>query len=406
MFTVRFVTLCVGFFWAGFVANAELPHPEVPSCAISCTTHEIVYSNCSITDQECLCHDTAFTTKVQTCVLQTCTVKEALVAQNQSLAACHVPMREVDSLYQWFPGVLFGLPTFFMIGRLTNKWLRISPWGWDDASIIAAYLVLAAFLPAAVSATKSGAGRDIWTLSPDQITQLLMIVYVFGLLYFFCLAFIKISIVFLYFRIFPDERFRKVLWVTQVFNLLLLISYAAGQLALCQPLELAWVGWTKEVPGKCFNRNEFIISHGAINVALDLWMLGLPLTQLYGLRMQRRKKLGVMVMLSLGVFLTAVSAYRLKAVMDFATSYNASADSLATSIWSHIELCVGVIVACLPSTRQVWIKVFPTVLKATWKVSPDTTTTTEVSLSAESNVKSNVEISTHSGNNSCIERQG
>ncbi|KAK1558151.1 CFEM domain-containing protein [Colletotrichum navitas] len=396
MVTVRFVTLFGVFFCVYVVAAAELPYPEIPSCASSCASHEIAYSNCSVTDQDCLCHDTAYATKVQACVLQNCTVKEALVARNQSSTACRVPITEPAHVYQWFPGVLFALPTFLMIGRLANKWLHISPWGWDDSSIVAAYLILAAFLPASVFALRAGAGRDIWTLDPDQITDLLLIVYIFGLLYFFGLAFIKMSIIFLYFRIFPDEKFRKVLWATQVFNLLLLISFAAGQLALCQPLNFVWVGWTKEFPGKCFDRNGFIIAHGAINVALDLWMLALPLTQLYGLHMQRRKKLGVMFMFSLGAFLTAVSAYRIKVVLEFATSLNFSADSLGTSLWSHIELCTGVVVACLPSARQLWMRGIPNIVRRTPKTTPDESP--EASRSREPNAKSNVEITTFQDN--------
>ncbi|KAK1954742.1 CFEM domain-containing protein [Colletotrichum sublineola] len=392
MVTVRFVILSVFFFWIRVAAGVETPLPEIPSCARSCTSHEIIYSNCSVTDQDCLCHDNAYATKVQTCVLHNCTAKEALVARNQSLAACHVPMTQLDPLHRWFPVLLSGLPTLFIIGRLANKWLGISSWGLDDSTIIPAYLLLAAFLPGSILSERAGAGRDIWTLSPDQITDMLLIVWVFGLLYFFGLAFIKISIVFLYFRIFPDRKFRKALWATQVFNLLLLLSFVAGQLTICQPLNLVWEGWTKEVPGKCFDRNAFIITHGAINVALDLWMIGLPLTQLYKLRMQLKKKLEVMFMFSLGIFLTAVSAYRIKAVLVFSTSINASVDSLDTSMWSHIELSVGVVVACLPTTRQVWMRLFPSILRVTPKPIPDVPL--ELSRSNEPIVKNNIEITT------------
>ncbi|KAK2041050.1 CFEM domain-containing protein [Colletotrichum somersetense] len=389
MVTVRFITLSIFFSWVCVTAGAELPRPDIPSCASSCAYHEIGYSKCSPTDQDCLCHDIVYNTKVQTCVLQNCTVKEALVAQNQSMTACHAPVTEPNSFHQWFIWVLFVLPTLLMAARLANKWLRISPWGWDDTSIIAAYIVVVAFIPGAVLALRTGAGRDIWSLTPDQITNLLLIVYVWGLLYFFGLAFLKMSIVFLYLRIFPDEKFRKVLWATQLFNLLLLISFTAGQLALCQPLELAWVGWAKEVTGKCFDRNGFIISHGAINVALDLWMLGLPMTQLYGLHMQRKKKLGVMFMFSLGAFLTAVSAYRIEAVLTFATSSNFPVDSLETSLWSHIELSVGVVVACLPSTRQLWMRVFPNAFGLTPMATPNASAKT--SRSSESNIKNGFE---------------
>ncbi|KAI8169064.1 Satratoxin biosynthesis SC1 cluster protein 4 [Colletotrichum sp. SAR 10_70] len=211
-------------------------------------------------------------------------------------------------------------------------------------------------------AEETGAGRDIWSLKPEQITYFLVLFYVFGMLYLTALAFVKASILFLYLRIFPDEKFRRVLWCTQVFNLLLLIAFVGGTVGSCQPIHYFWDGWTGEMKGQCINLNAFAMCHGALNVALDVWMLVLPATQVYDLRMPLMRKLGVMLMFGVGVFLTAVSAYRIKALLIFSTSYNVTVDSFQSSLWSHIELCVGIFVACLPSTRQVWRILFPKIV--------------------------------------------
>ncbi|KAK1974230.1 hypothetical protein LZ30DRAFT_812851, partial [Colletotrichum cereale] len=252
-----------------------------------------------------------------------------------------------------------------IVVRLTNKYAKLSSWGHDDTTIVIAYIVLAAFMPANFLLVKSGAGRDIWTLTPEQITDVLLIVFIFGLCYITCLAAIKASILFLYLRIFPEGQFRKALRYTQVFNLLLWIAFMASSVAACQPIKYFWIGWTKETEGKCFDVNAFAISHGAINVALDVWMLALPVSQIYHLKMKWRQKLGVMLMLGVGIFLTAASAYRMRALVTFAVSYNATANAYQTSIWSHIELCVGIFVACLPSTRQLWSMVFPKIVEVT-----------------------------------------
>ncbi|KZL78094.1 CFEM domain-containing protein [Colletotrichum tofieldiae] len=138
------------------------------------------------------------------------------------------------------------------------------------------------------------------------------------------LSFVKASILFMYLRIFPDEKFRIILWCTQLFNCLLLIAFVAGTVGACQPLNFFWSGWTGEMKGKCFNLNAFVLCHGVFNVVLDLWMLILPATQLYSLRMKLGKKIGVMLMFGVGILisLTIVSAYRIKTLMVFATSYN------------------------------------------------------------------------------------
>ncbi|KAE9582100.1 Satratoxin biosynthesis SC1 cluster protein 4 [Colletotrichum fructicola] len=365
MAAFRFLVLLACFLGlSSYVAAADLSYNGIPPCAISCILQEIGtgHSTCALTNQTCMCNDKVLAGYVQTCVMANCTVKEMLVAQNQSLAACGVPPAQQDTVMQWFRALLFGLPTFFIIVRITNKYMKLSPWGWDDTTCLVAYGVLAAFLPAAYLAEETGAGRDIWSLTPEQITYFLVLFYVFGMLYLTALAFVKASILFLYLRIFPDEKFRRVLWCTQMFNLLLLIAFVGGTVGSCQPIHYFWDGWTGEMKGQCINLNAFAMSHGALNVALDVWMLVLPATQVYDLRMPLMRKLGVMLMFGVGVFLTAVSAYRVKALLIFSTSYNVTADSFQSSLWSHIELCVGIFVACLPSTRQVWRILFPKIV--------------------------------------------
>ncbi|OHW92662.1 putative CFEM domain-containing protein [Colletotrichum incanum] len=202
---------------------------------------------------------------------------------------------------------------------------------------IVAFLSISYFISGLYLAVdRAGEGRDIWTLNPDQITDFLVLFYALGLGYISCLPFVKASILFMHLRIFPDEKFRIILWCTQVFNCLLLLESFAGTICSCHPLNFFWSGWAGEMKGKCIKVNAFILFYGVVSVVLDLWMLILPATQLYSLHMKLRKKIGVMLMFSVGIF----------------------------SLWSRIELCVGIFVAYLPSTRQVWRRFFPTLLEA------------------------------------------
>ncbi|KAK1983901.1 CFEM domain-containing protein [Colletotrichum cereale] len=362
----RFFSLLVCFLGLGsVVAAADLSINGIPNCAINCIFQEIGRSHCSITNQTCICHDETLAGYVQTCVQAKCTVKEMLVARNQTSAACGEPSIQKDDIMHWFRALLFTLPTFFIIIRAANKFLKLSTCSWDDLTILMAYAVLVSYLPASYIAERTGTGKDIWTLTPDQITDYLIFFITFGILYISGLAFIKASILFFYLRIFPDETCRRILWCTQLFNLLVWISFTAASFASCQPLNFFWNGWMGEMEGKCFNLNAFAMAHGALNVALDVWMLILPASQVYNMRLEWKRKAGVMLMFGVGVFLTAVSAYRIKALMDFATSYNITADAFQSSLFSVIELNVGVFVACLPSTRQVWRVLSPKILRAT-----------------------------------------
>jgi len=288
------------------------------------------------------------------------------VAINQSKTACGVPPAPAYDITQWFRQLLFGVQTFFIILKVANKLMKLSTWGWDDLTILIAYADLTVLFVLLYLSERSGAGRDIWTLTPDQITSRVLTLFICSLLYTNGLVFIKASILFFYLRIFPDEKFRRVLWGTQLFNLLLGISTAATILGACRPTDFFWYGWwTGKMEDKCIDLNAFTICSGALNLALDVWMLMLPASQTYNLRMEWKKKAGVMLMFGVGILLTAISAYRIKVIMDFAASTNITGNSFLTTLFSHIELCVGIFVACLPSALQAWNTMSPKLVQAT-----------------------------------------
>ncbi|KAF5492472.1 hypothetical protein CGCS363_v010487 [Colletotrichum siamense] len=117
-------------------------------------------------------------------------------------------------------------------------------------------------------------------------------------------SFLKASILFMYLRIFPGERFRTVLWGTQAFNLAICVTFVLLGIFQCRPIHLAWTAWRgdSESQGTCMDVVIIAMVYSAIQVGLDIWMLILPLTQTLGLNMKWSKKFGLMFMFSLGLF--------------------------------------------------------------------------------------------------------
>lgn len=77
----------------------------------------------------------------------------------------------------------------------------------------------------------------------NQITNFLQIFFVFEVLYTLTLGIIKISICFLFLRLFPERRIRRYLWATQVFNVTVVVVYVIVDLAQCQPMSYFWDMW-------------------------------------------------------------------------------------------------------------------------------------------------------------------
>ncbi|KAK1957320.1 CFEM domain-containing protein [Colletotrichum sublineola] len=323
-------------------------------------------SDCAFGNQTCLCADEAYNNRVTTCVIANCTIKQQLVTKNQTLTACgHMSSMKSKGTLEWLRLALFVLPTFFFGVRVTSKIMKLSPWGWDDTILVFAYLILAAFLPANYLVTEAGAGRDMWTLTPDQINRLLLVMYIFNLLYSCAISLIKASIILLYLRIFPNGSVRKILWGTFALNFAIWAGYLGPTIYICRPISFFWTGWAKESEGECINMQASAMSHGVFQVALDAVLLVIPATQIWGLNMSLKKKLGVYLIFGAGIFLTAVSSYRIQSLHMFATSNNPTVNTYETAILTNVELCTGIFVACLPATRQLWKWMVPSLLDLT-----------------------------------------
>ncbi|OLN86986.1 hypothetical protein CCHL11_04603, partial [Colletotrichum chlorophyti] len=332
---------------------------------LPCLFEPLDYTTCEFTNSTCLCLDMKYNMAVIHCVRVQCSVQQALLTKNETWADCGFQYHDETFALSWVPSFLFGIMTLFIVMRMTTKWMRMSTWGWDDWTIIFAYVMMIAFLTATFLGKREGFGRDVWTLEVGQITSFIRGFFAFEILYNVTLAFIKASILFLYLRIFGaiTDTFRQILWGTQIFNVAVCITFVIVNFNQCRPLAHFWYGWDGRHVGTCVDLSAMTLSHSALNIAMDVWMLVLPATQIYRLNLQKRQKAGIMSMFGVGIFITIVSAIRLRSISVFNKSWNPTYDFFGLALWSHIELCVGIIVACMPAARALTRRLFPELLQ-------------------------------------------
>lgn len=253
------------------------------------------------------------------------------------------------------------------LARIVYKLVySIGELGWDDYSVIAA---LVSGIPSVViidrGIMKNGLGRDVWTVPFDHITNFVRWLYALEILYFLQISLLKLTLLFFYLRIFPKPLIRRLLWGTVVFNILWGIAFVIAAIFQCQPISFYWTSWDKEQPGKCININALAWSNAVISIVLDIWMLALPLYEIFHLQLSWRKKISVAIMFCVGTFVTIVSILRLQSLVHFAVSNNPTWDQADVINWSNIEINVGIICACLPSLRVILVRFFPRVFGTT-----------------------------------------
>lgn len=125
--------------------------------------------------------------------------------------------------------------------------------------------------------------------------------FVFKALYALSMGWSKIAIVFLYFRILEGRKSHLVLWATQAANLLVMCSFIVALPNACKPLHAYWA-YSFDVPDAvCLDLWDWHGFYTGFNLALDVWLIIVPVYTISKLQLDRKTKLGVISMFCLGV---------------------------------------------------------------------------------------------------------
>lgn len=339
----------------------------LPPCATTCLLSASQKSPCSMTDFDCQCANQEFVKTAETCVMMSCTLVESLSAKNTTQTMCRAPVRNKTATYEVASTILMALACVTVLVRLGyKKFFTTIDLGLDDWFILLALLTC---VPSAVlnvtMLAKSGLGKDIWTLTPAEITEFAKAFWIITLLYFSEVFILKLSLLFFYLRIFPNQGIRRLLYMTIAFDVMFGLSFVFAAAFQCIPVSDNWEGWRKPGGGQCLDQSKIAWANAAVSITLDVWMLLLPMSRLRDLKLHWKKKVGVGLMFCVGTFVTVVSIVRLSSLLQFRGSANLTWDYFDVSLWSTVEITIGIICACMPSLRMILVRVWPKIFDGT-----------------------------------------
>ncbi|KAH7228620.1 hypothetical protein B0J15DRAFT_599833 [Fusarium solani] len=353
-------TLLVGLFviFPAWCHNTtELP--GLPDCAQECFATGISNSTCGF-DVQCLCADEAFKEHVHACVEQSCFPVDAFATMNATSTACNAPIRDRRRGFDILTITLIVVTSIVVGLRFFERLRNGSRFNADDYAIIFCLAVdIANSVVCIHGLSPNGLGKDAWVVGPGKITGFLRSLYVGQALYAAEVFAVKPCVLLFYLRIFPGVLIRRLIWGTLVFSVVGGVVFVVLALAQCQPVSYYWQGWDGRREGHCLGINKLAWAIAAVSIALDFWMLGLPLSQLIRLQMHWKRKVAVASMFCVGTFVTVVSILRLRFLITFGNSPNPTWDGYPTCYWSIIELNVAICCACMPDLRLLLLRVFP-----------------------------------------------
>jgi len=128
--------------------------------------------------------------------------------------------------------------------------------------------------------------------------ELLKLYYVCQMLYILVQVFSKVAILALFQRLFPgfihyfqwSVRVMIVFMFTHGLVFLMLIIFQ------CRPINSIW---DKTIDGKCLPTDVVIFTGAALSIVEDFIILLLPVHELWKLQMSNKKKLGIILLLSM-----------------------------------------------------------------------------------------------------------
>lgn len=227
-----------------------------------------------------------------------------LATKNLSLATCQVlPRAATTNSYLTLSNVFSGIIIALVAQRFAVRLFLRTGLGPDDVFML---LAACSWIPVMVMdntrASANGLGRDVWTLTGEQIYRTLRDFFFSSVCYLVAAPLLKASLLFFYLRVFPTRGMRRVVLGTMVFVALVGTSFIFAVIFQCYPTSYFWTEWDEEHKGACSNTEAIGVANSVVNLVIDCWLLMMPVLKLGVLNTSWRRRLEVATMALVGIW--------------------------------------------------------------------------------------------------------
>ncbi|KAK7946604.1 uncharacterized protein PG986_010925 [Apiospora aurea] len=328
---------------------------QLSSCALKCVVQEAPKVGCGILDVECQCASEPLYGLLAECVIDSCTIAEAIGLAKVDAQQCHRP---TDTRERMIAGISIASAVVILgayILRIVSR-LAISRYcWWDDLfHTLSIGFVIPMTVFANLMATH-GFGKHLFQIEPEDAPKLWAWFYICQILWAFNILALKISILCLYLRLFPGRRFRIVCTsalALLVVSSLLLIAFDIFQ---CNPVSAAWK--LQHGDAQCMDLTAVALANAAVNIFTEAAILVIPLPILVKLKMSTRQKAEVIGLLSLGTIVIIVAAIRIPSLQTLKSLVDATYTNAPVFVWTCVEAMVAHLCVAAPAIKLLFTSV-------------------------------------------------
>ncbi|KAI8957757.1 hypothetical protein F5Y11DRAFT_363423 [Daldinia sp. FL1419] len=244
------------------------------------------------------------------------------------------------------------LSLIFLGLRLWSRHILRTPLAHNDYMTIVVFFLTAALVSLCIAASFAGGFgyqlEEIAMTDPHSFKHFLQLFVTAEILWAVANTGVKFSILSLYTTLFPNPKFIHVCYATMAFTVVFMLGSLMGTFFCCEPIQYAW---DKSIPGgKCVGQRIAGFVSGVTNLAIDVFVVLLPMPMLYRLHMSLGSKLAIAVMFGVGAIIWVVSLLRVLWIFKDNTIYGQYATPLGV-IYSILEPTLGIMNACVPTIR-------------------------------------------------------
>ncbi|ORY56154.1 uncharacterized protein BCR38DRAFT_528676 [Pseudomassariella vexata] len=222
---------------------------------------------------------------------------------------------------------------------------------WDDYWMMLVMVVVIGLGAGGYIGLVFGSGVHQDVLDDETLQSFRKNLYALMLLWALGVFGVKIGILLFYWRAFTTSRFRIAIVVVALFSLCSFVANFFSFMFQCTPMGSFW----KATDGQCFNQGALYLSSGIINVIGDAVVLFMPLPIIWTLQCSTSRKVSLTFLFLLGFFVCIASVFRIIALTQI-VSEDITHTTVASGLWSAVEVQTGFICANLPFTRPLVFK--------------------------------------------------
>ncbi|POS70880.1 integral membrane protein [Diaporthe helianthi] len=253
--------------------------------------------------------------------------------------------------------VMLGLAWILVLLRAYVRVIMIKNVAADDWWMLASILAYTGYSIVALwGLIDGGTGKHISDLKVEETLVGLKAWYICEVMYALVSAMVRTSVALFLHRVATETLHKWVVWINLATIYIISLVFTFIAIFQCNPPSYFYEQVLGK-PGGCMDIDVLpnaVIAHSVIGAVTDLVFAALPVAMLWDVQLNKRTKIVVALLLSMGAVAGIALVVRIPFVKKLAITPDFLYETVDVAIWSVMEPSLGIIAGCMATLRPLF----------------------------------------------------